>query len=88
MSSYLEKPNPYVEGNTRWADIYNEAELATTMASDGDIYSICLERIPVGLMVNKTLLKENGITTTPTTYKQFLEDVIYERARIDIEKIG
>lgn len=75
MSSYLEKPNPYVEGNTRWADIYNEAELATTMASDGDIYSICLERIPVGLMVNKTLLKDNGITNTPTTYKQFLEDV-------------
>ena len=75
MTSYLEKPNPYVEGNTRWADIYNEAELATTMASDGDIYSICLERIPVGLMVNTSMLKEYGITKTPDTYAEFLSDI-------------
>ncbi len=75
MSSYLEKPNPYVEGNTRWADIYNEAELATTTASDGDIYSICLERIPVGLMVNKTLLAKYGINSMPTSYADFVDNV-------------
>lgn len=75
MTSYLEKPNPYVEGNQHWKDIYNEAELATTMASDGDIYSINLERIPVGLMVNKTLLEKYGITENPTTYKDFVGDI-------------
>lgn len=75
MTSYLAKPNPYIEGNTKWSDIYNSAELATTQASDGDYYSINLERIPVGLMVNKTLLNNAGITTSPTTYKQFIDDI-------------
>lgn len=73
MSSYLAKPNPYIEGNQKWSDIYNDAELATTQASDGDYYSINLERIPVGLMVNKTMLNNAGITSLPTTYKQFIE---------------
>lgn len=73
LSSYLDKPNPYVTDNQKWRDIYNEAELATTEASDGDIYSICLERIPVGIMVNKTMLKKAGINSSPTTFKSFIE---------------
>ncbi len=75
MSSYLAKPNHYIEGNQKWSDIYNAAELATTQASDGDYYCVNLERIPVGLMVNKTLLNNAGITSLPTTYKQFMADI-------------
>lgn len=75
MTSYLDSPNPYIEGNARWGDIYNQTELATTQASDGDYYSICLERIPVGLMVNKSLLKKAGISSSPTTYKALIESI-------------
>lgn len=74
MSSYLDKPNPYVENNNKWSDLYDESELATTQASDGDIYCINLERIPVGIMVNKTMLKNAGISSSPTTYGQFIDD--------------
>ncbi len=73
MTSYLASPNPYVEGNEKWSDLYNPAELATVQASDGDYYSICLERIPVGIMVNKSMLKAAGISSSPKSFADFLK---------------
>lgn len=75
MSPYLAKPNPYAPDYATWADLYNSAELATTQAADGDIYSINLERIPVGIMVNKTMLAKAGISKSPTTYAEFINAV-------------
>jgi len=60
LSPYLEKENPYNQ-NKPWKEVYNEAELATTQASDGNCYYVDLEKNPVGFLYNKTLLKKAGV---------------------------
>lgn len=72
LTDYFDKANPYVEGNEHWSDIYNKEEFASTMATDGDHYYVNLEKVPVGIMVNKNLLKKANISTTPTTYGEFI----------------
>lgn len=61
LTNYLEKENPYLDGNAKWKTVYNEAELATTQASDGHYYYVNLEKNPVCFMYNKTILREAGL---------------------------
>lgn len=75
LTDYFNQPNPYVADNAHWKDIYASQELAQTMASDGNYYTVCLEKIPVGIMYNKTLLAQAGITTLPETFGTLLEDM-------------
>lgn len=81
MNDYFEMPNPYVEGNTRWADLYSEEELNSTMAPDGGFYTTLLEKVPVGILYNIDLFKAAGITVdgtpntdvlVPATFTEFL----------------
>lgn len=60
LTPYLEKESPYLNGKA-WKTVYNEKELAATQASDGEIYYVNMEKIPVCFMYNKTILKAAGI---------------------------
>ncbi|MCU0104141.1 ABC transporter substrate-binding protein [Acholeplasma vituli] len=73
LNEYLNKPNKYVSGNKAWKDLYIPEELAQNMASDGNYYTITLEKVPVGIMYNKAILAEAGITKVPETYAEFLQ---------------
>ncbi len=73
LNEYLNKPNKYVSGNQAWKDLYIPEELAQNMASDGNYYTITLEKVPVGIMYNKAILAEAGITEIPDTYAEFLQ---------------
>ena len=84
MTQYLEEPNEYCKedelGFKKWKDLYNEKELLATQASDGNYYKICLEKIPIGIMYNKSLFEAAGITATPDTFGDLLEtqSMIYD----------
>ena len=84
LSEYIEQPNQYCAegtlGSAKWKDIYNEKEfLATTRMTDGKCYSICLEKIPIGILYNKDmfeaagLVDEEGNIVTPDTFGELLE---------------
>lgn len=71
FDDYLDQPNPYND-NKPWREVYNEAELASTMATDGHYYYMNLERNGIGLLYNKTFFEENNIKA-PETYEEFME---------------
>jgi len=73
LDTYLQKPNPYMQGNTQWADIYDSRELATTRASDGSHYYVCLDRVALGLLYNIEILNQAGIQDIPVTFSEFIE---------------
>ena len=75
LTDYLNSPSPYLEGNAPWKSVYNEGELATTMAADGKYYYANLEKIPVCFMYNKTLLRESGVENpgSISTYGQLVD---------------
>lgn len=75
LTPYMESPSPYLEGNAAWKTVYNQKELATTQASDGNYYYANLEKIPVAFVYNKTLLNAAGVEHPEniTTFSQFID---------------
>lgn len=74
LKQYLEAPDPYLPNNAPWKTVYNQAELATTMASDGDFYYANMEKIPVAFVYNKDMLHDAGVAKPEdiTTFEEFL----------------
>jgi len=72
LSKYFDSPNPYLDGNAKWRTIYDESELMTTMAPDGEYYYVNMEKIPVAFVYNKTLLDAAGVTNA-ANIKTFAE---------------
>lgn len=73
LNDYFEMPNPYEEGNTRWADIFNPMWLEVTRSSDGNYYFCPIDAIPAGMIYNMDLLKQAGIEKTPETFAEFMD---------------
>lgn len=73
LNDYFEMPNPYEEGNTRWADVFNPMWLEVTRSSNGNYYFCPIDAVPAGLIVNMDLLKEAGVEKVPETYAEFMD---------------
>ncbi len=74
LTEYLEKPNPYVEGNVHWKDIFNDWVWEDSAVKDasGRIVSIPIvldAGCATAVYYNKDLFTENGFTE-PKTWKE------------------
>ncbi len=76
LEEYLEKPNPYVEGNTRWKDLFEDWvwEDPAVLDANGKIVSIPVVLNPgsaTAIYYNKEMFESNNISV-PTTWNEFL----------------
>lgn len=63
LDEYLEQPNPYVPGNTRWMDLFaNSALVNSKRAPDGKLYCVSVDIVETGFFYNKDILTECGLT--------------------------
>ena len=74
LDEYLERPNPYVNGNTRWKDIFEDWvwKDQAVLDANGRIVSIPIVLNPgsaTAIYYNKDMFEENGLTV-PTTWKE------------------
>ena len=75
MTDYLDEPNPYVEGNEKWSDLYDPQELEASRAPNGSFYSVGIDRNVVGIMYNEDMLKTAGVSTPINTYGELLDAI-------------
>ena len=80
LTEYLNKPNPFVEGNVRWRDMFEDYIFGKSniRGMNGSIYAvpIFLYAGPAtGWFYNKTVFANAGITQNPKTWKEFNETV-------------
>lgn len=73
LAPYFEAPNPYIEGNTRWADAMNETVIAETRAPTGESYNINGDFVATAFFYNQDLLAQAGVETIPTTWQELLD---------------
>ena len=77
LKEEMEQPNKYSkageDGSERWRDLYPDDLYRSFFSPDGQIFTVTLEQNPIGILYNKTLFREAGITEEPTTFKEFME---------------
>jgi raffinose/stachyose/melibiose transport system substrate-binding protein len=70
LDPYLAQPNPYVEGNKQWKDIFQPPVIASGTAPDGHIYMITGDIVGTGFFYNKSMMDELGLQV-PDTWADF-----------------
>ena len=62
LSEYFERPNPYIPGNKRWADIFNPGVLSFWASNaDQGFYAVPIDQVEIGIFYNKTMIADCGI---------------------------
>src|ERR1700722_10804893 len=75
IKPYLEKPNPYVAGNSSWLSLFSPSTVAYMTSPNGDIDIILGSNVETGMFYSKAAFAKAGITATPTTWADFMTDL-------------
>jgi raffinose/stachyose/melibiose transport system substrate-binding protein len=72
LAPFLEKPNPYVAGNSRWKDLFLPGVITTGTAPDGRIYVLPTGITGTAIYYNRDIFRKVGVSV-PSTWKEFME---------------
>jgi raffinose/stachyose/melibiose transport system substrate-binding protein len=75
IKPYLEKPNPYVAGNSSWLSLFSRTTVPYMTSPDGDIDIILGSNVETGMFYSKAAFAKAGITSTPATWAEFMTDL-------------
>ena len=75
MKPYLEKPNPYVPGNTSWLSLFSPSTVPYMTSPNGDIDIILGSNVETGMFYSKEAFTKAGITSAPATWADFMTDL-------------
>jgi ABC-type glycerol-3-phosphate transport system substrate-binding protein len=62
LTSYLDRPNKYAAGNTRWLDLFPDSLVQTVRAPNGDINVIDGDYVATQVVYNARMFRDAGIT--------------------------
>ena len=75
IKPYLEKANPYVPGNTSWLSLFSSSTIPYMTSPNGDIDIILGSNVETGMFYSTAAFAKAGITSTPTTWADFITDL-------------
>jgi ABC-type glycerol-3-phosphate transport system substrate-binding protein len=75
IKPYLEKPNPYVPGDTSWLSLFTPTTVPYMTSPDGTIDIILGSNVETGMFYSKAAFARAGITAPPATWADFITDL-------------
>jgi raffinose/stachyose/melibiose transport system substrate-binding protein len=75
IKPYLEKPNPYVPGNTSWLSLFSSSTVPYMTSPNGDIDIILGSDVETGMFYSKAAFAKAGITSTPQSWADLITDL-------------
>jgi Bacterial extracellular solute-binding protein len=75
IKPYLEKPNPYVPGNSSWLSLFSSTTIPYMTSPNGDINVILGSNVETGFFYSKAAFAKAGIASPPTTWADFITDL-------------
>lgn len=72
LNDYLNEPNPFVEGNPKWRDVFNASVNATTSVNPETIYTNNGDFVGTAFFFNQKIFDDNGLSA-PTTWQELLD---------------
>jgi raffinose/stachyose/melibiose transport system substrate-binding protein len=75
IKPFLDKPNPYVPGNSSWLSLFSPSTVPYMTSPNGDIDVILGSSVETGMFYSKEAFAKAGITAAPTTWAEFMTDL-------------
>jgi raffinose/stachyose/melibiose transport system substrate-binding protein len=75
IKPYLDKPNPYVPGNSSWLSLFSPSTVPYMTSPNGDIDIILGSNVETGMFYSKAAFTKAGISAAPTTWAEFMTDL-------------
>jgi raffinose/stachyose/melibiose transport system substrate-binding protein len=75
IKPYLDKPNPYVSGNSSWLSLFSASTVPYMTSPNGDIDIILGSNVETGMFYSTAAFTKAGITSAPQTWAQFMTDL-------------
>lgn len=83
LMPYLEEPNPYVEGNERWIDLFGEEIIATRQSAAGELWSLPISLVATSIFYNQDLFDELGLSE-PEDWEEFMNVLATIKEETDV----
>ena len=75
IKPFLDKPNPYVPGNSSWLSLFSPSTVPYMTSPNGDIDIILGSNVETGMFYSKAAFAKAGISSTPTSWADFITDL-------------
>jgi raffinose/stachyose/melibiose transport system substrate-binding protein len=75
IKPYLEKPNPYVPGNSSWLSLFSSSTVPYMTSPNGDIDIILGSNVETGIFYSKSAFTKAGITAAPQSWADLMTDL-------------
>jgi raffinose/stachyose/melibiose transport system substrate-binding protein len=75
IKPYLDRPNPYVAGNTSWLSLFSSSTVPYMTSPNGDIDIILGSNVETGMFYSKAAFAKAGITSAPQSWAAFVADL-------------
>jgi raffinose/stachyose/melibiose transport system substrate-binding protein len=74
LKPWLEKPNPYISGNTKWLDTFDKSTIPYMTSPDGSMQILLGSNVETAFFYNKADWAKAKITGTPATWADLMSD--------------
>ncbi len=75
IKPFLDKPNPYVPGNSSWLSLFSPSTVPYMTSPNGDIDIILGSNVETGMFYSKAAFAKASITSTPASWADFMTDL-------------
>jgi ABC-type glycerol-3-phosphate transport system substrate-binding protein len=75
LKPYLEKPNPYVSGNTKWLDLFTPATIPYMTSPNGQMQILLGSNVETAFFYSKAAFSKAGISGTPADWAGLMSDM-------------
>jgi ABC-type glycerol-3-phosphate transport system substrate-binding protein len=75
IKPYLDKPNPYVPGNSSWLSLFSASTVPYMTSPNGDVDIILGSNVETGMFYSKAAFSKAGIASPPATWADFMTDL-------------
>ncbi len=73
FDEYMNQANPYVAGNEKWRDQFQEVSIISQTGPDGKLYGVNMDGAGVMTVYNKNAFADAGIATPPKTWTEHMD---------------
>src|SRR5690606_573297 len=74
LTDDLQQPNPYIEGNEKWIDVFNPEYFTVEQVanSEGNVEAIPFNLVGVAVFYNEKAFADAGLSGAPQTFEELI----------------